>query len=158
MTKTAERAYLTAKLMQRSLSEYLYLPEDTIQAPALVLLHASSGIQDTDKDWAKLLQAHGYAVLLVDSFTARGYVDRKAIGWDKAYQAQLNDLTDAYLLMSQQKSVNSERIGLIGFSLGGYSVLRAMQHDVTAKHPFKLAASFYGHASASIQEANLMGK
>lgn len=146
MTKPAERAYLSVKLVQRTLSEHLYLPEGVTQAPAVVLLHASSGIQDTDKDWAKLLQAHGYAVLLVDSFTARAYVDRKAIGWDKAWQAQLNDLPDAWLLMSQQKSVNPERIGLIGFSLGGYSVLRAMQHDETTKIPFKLAASFYGHA------------
>lgn len=146
MTKPAERAYLSVKLVQRTLSEHLYLPEGITQAPAVVLLHASSGIQDTDKDWAKLLQAQGYAVLLVDSFTARGYVDRKAIGWDKAWQAQLNDLPDAWLLMSQQKAVDPERIGLIGFSLGGYSVLRAMQHDETTKSPFKLAASFYGHA------------
>lgn len=146
MTKPAERAYLSVKLIQRTLSEHLYLPEGITQAPALVLLHASSGIQDTDKNWAKLLQAQGYAVLLVDSFTARGYVDRKAIGWNKAYQAQLNDLPDAYLLMSQQKTVNPERVGLIGFSLGGYSVLRAMQHDEMTKIPFKSAASFYGHA------------
>lgn len=145
MTKPAERAYLSVKLMQRTLSEYLYLPEGVTQAPALLLLHASSGIQQTDKDWAKLLQAHGYAVLLVDSFTARGYVDRKTIGWDKAYQAQLDDLSDAHLLISQQKAVNPERIGLIGFSLGGYSVLRAMQQDETIKTSFKLAASFYGH-------------
>lgn len=87
---------------------------------------------------------------MVDSFAPRGYKDRKSIGWDKATAAQLSDIFYSYHYLSTLPNVDAQRIGLLGFSMGGYDTLRAMQTrgrgtlpELKAL-PFKAAASFYG--------------
>lgn len=144
MTTLSERAFLSTKLAQRTVVDNLYLPTNQNKAPGIVLLHASGGIEKNHRAWAEQLREWGYAVLIVDSFTVRGYLDRKSIGWDKAYQAQLADLPNAFRILAQQKNVAANNMGLLGFSLGGYSTLVAMQKEYDL--PFSWGASFYGHA------------
>lgn len=159
LTNESLRAYFTLSFLNHSLSKNLYLTMKK-NSPGIILLHTSAGVKEWDYDWAKLLQEHGYSIFILDSFTPRGFIDRKTIGWDKAYQAQLEDLKYAYQLIINIASVDSHRVGLIGYSLGGYSVLKAMELDTASldrRPPFKLAASFYGHAHR-FNQANFAGK
>jgi len=148
LTENNLRSYLSLSFLNHSLNKNLFLT-DVKNSAGIVLLHTSAGIKDWDYDWANLLKKQGYNVFIPDSFTSRGYIDRKSIGWDKAYQAQLDDLNYAYQILVNIGETEKNRIGLVGYSLGGYSALKAME-VVKDQNPdnvmFKLAASFYGHA------------
>ncbi|OGO90260.1 MAG: hypothetical protein A3F10_03295 [Coxiella sp. RIFCSPHIGHO2_12_FULL_42_15] len=162
LTEEGLRSYLTMSFLKHSLSKNLYLPatSNKRRSPGVILLHTSSGVKEWDYDWAKQLKKRGYPVFILDSFTPRGYVDRKTIGWDKAYYAQLEDLNYAYQLLINIGEVDANRVGLIGYSLGGYSVLKAMERNSSSPiycPPFKLAASFYGHAHR-FGQTNFAGK
>jgi len=147
---SALRGILTGVLLERALSQQLYIPEGAGPHPGILLFHPSGGVTDAEHRWAKRLQAEGYAVYIVDSFSARGIKDRKSAGWEKAVQAQLNDIVEAYYLLSQHHAVDANRIALMGFSLGGHSVLNAMQINDTAlsaaieKLGIRTTISFYG--------------
>ena len=126
----------------------LYVPDFNSKNPAILLLHASTGIEKVNYDWATKLKNQGYVVYVIDSFKPRGWEDRRSVGWEKATQAQLADVVPAYDYLSHLPFVDSERIGILGFSMGGFDVLKVMaaRDDPVAyqKTPFKAAASFYG--------------
>lgn len=128
----------------------IYIPKGKGPFPAVLMLHASGGVEKVYYEWATKLKQNGYVIYIIDSFTPRGYKDRKSIGWDKATAAQLSDIAPAYHYLSTLPNVDASRIGLLGFSMGGYDTLRAMQKSGEGTIPelnvlhFKAAASFYG--------------
>lgn len=127
----------------------MYIPDGEDRFPAILLLHASTGIESVTIDWATLLRNNGYVVYLIDSFKPRGWEDRSSVGWDKATAAQLADVVPAFQYLSSLPYVDPKRIGVLGFSMGGFDVLRIMERNETnpedfQKIPFKAAASFYG--------------
>lgn len=125
----------------------IYIPQSSAKSPAILMLHASTGIEKVNYDWATRLKNRGYVVFIVDSFNPRGWEDRRSVGWEKATQAQLDDVTPAYQYLSQLSFVDSSRIGILGFSMGGFDVLKIMdstQKESYQQLPFKAAASFYG--------------
>jgi dienelactone hydrolase len=126
----------------------LYIPDNQTHAPAILMLHASTGIENVNHDWARRLREQGYVVYIIDSFTPRGWEDRRSVGWETATQAQLNDLVPAYEYLSHLPFVDPENIGLLGFSMGGFDVLKVMTESNNPKNyqqlNFKVAASFYG--------------
>lgn len=126
----------------------LFIPEQVQHAPAILMLHASTGIEDVNYDWARRLKERGYVVYIIDSFKPRGFEDRRSVGWDNATQAQLEDIAPAYEYLSHLSFVDPNKIGLLGFSMGGFDVLKVMS---VSNNPadyqqlnFKAAASFYG--------------
>ncbi|HBB7077245.1 TPA: dienelactone hydrolase family protein [Legionella pneumophila] len=127
----------------------LYIPDATNRSPAIMLLHASTGIEKVNYDWASRLKEHGYVVYMIDSFKPRGWEDRRSVGWEKATQAQLDDVVPAYEYLRQLPYVDPDRIGILGFSMGGFDVLKIMESSQQDPKPyqqisFKAAASFYG--------------
>ena len=126
----------------------LFVPDNPTHAPAILMLHASTGIENVNIDWADRLKEKGYVVYLIDSFKPRGWEDRRSVGWEKATQAQLDDIVPAYEYLSHLSYVDPQKIGLLGFSMGGFDVLKVM---TASNNPsdyqqlnFKAAASFYG--------------
>jgi len=149
-SKLSSRAYNTVSNLAYRLDHNLFIPKGEGPFPGVILVHASSGVEAWNYDWAKRLQSAGYAVYLLDAFTDNGIKNRKSVGWDEAVKAELNAIPQAYALLAQAHSVDKNRIGLMGFSLGGYAVLRAMETDPELSQairsiPFKLAISYYGH-------------
>ena len=127
----------------------LYIPNGKGPFPAILLLHASTGVVKINHTWANLLKEQGYIVYIIDSFKPRGWKDRESIGWEKATTAQLTDVAPAFQYLSHLSLVDSNRIGLLGFSMGGFDVLRVMERHPSPLEkfhtiPFKVAASFYG--------------
>ncbi len=144
-------------------SHAIYIPQGKGPFPAILLLHASGGVEKVNYEWAEILKQNGYIVYIIDSFTPRGIKDRKSIGWDKATAAQLSDIAPAYHYLSSLPNVDVHRIGLLGFSMGGYDTLRAMQISGNGTMPelktlpFKAAASFYGVCKRISPEVVLKG-
>ncbi|MBA3662053.1 MAG: dienelactone hydrolase family protein [Gammaproteobacteria bacterium] len=140
----------------------LYVPEGKGPFPAILLLHASTGVVKVNHEWAAMLKNHGYVVYIIDSFKPRGWTDRESVGWEKATGAQLSDIAPAYRYLSHLPNVKANRIGILGFSMGGFDVLRVMEKpnynlQDYQNIPFQVAVSFYGVCHRLAAEAKLRG-
>jgi dienelactone hydrolase len=114
-----------------AIAAYLLRPAATGRAPAIVALHGCGGLLRRDggfvardADWAKRLAAAGYTVLLPDSFGSRGLGSQCAVRDRRAPpRVRVGDAVGAADWLAAQPYVDPARIGLIGWSNGGSTVL-----------------------------------
>jgi carboxymethylenebutenolidase len=122
----------------------LYTPSGKGPFPGLIVVHEWWGLNDWVKDQASKLADQGYAALAVDLY--RGKV---ATTPDEAHQIMRGvpedrakrDLHAAFEFLASQSNVKKDRIGSIGWCMGGGYAL-----DVALQEP-TLAATVinYGH-------------
>ena len=118
-----------------------------IQAPALVLLHGCGGPFDSRSqlaarytELAARLNAMGIHALVTDSFTPRGEKElcTQRVGSRQVTQLQRRrDALGALQWLAAQPGVDPKRLGLLGWSNGGSTVLSALNR----RHPEVAAAS-----------------
>ncbi len=113
--------------------------------PAIVLLHTCGGIRGHISQWADRLAAHGYASVVVDSFTPRG---GRACNIPDYFPATLDEVAaDAFAALQHLKTrsdIDRRRIGVMGFSWGGGAVLRTSSARYRpATGGFGAAVAFY---------------
>ncbi len=120
--------------------------------PAIVALHGCGGLLDSrgklrsrEADWADRFLGSGYAVLFIDSFTARGVRQictsrgRHIFPKDRA-----DDALAAAEWLSAQPFVDRSRLALIGWSHGAMATLWALRPGFLSKPPqFKTAIALY---------------
>jgi carboxymethylenebutenolidase len=134
----------------------LYAPEGKGPFPALMVIHEWWGLNDWVKEQASKLADQGYVTLAVDLY--RGKV---ATTPDEAHEIMrgvapdraARDLHAAVEFLSSQPNVRKDRIGSIGWCMGGgYSL------DVALQEPTLTAAVInYGHLAtdaASLKKIN----
>lgn len=104
----------------------LLLPQDSRPPwPAVVVLHSSIGQGTQDWHYARLLAAHGFAALAVDSFGSR---DVEKTVEDQTLVSTASMLADAYAALkalAEDPRVVPDRIAVLGFSKGGIAALYA---------------------------------
>ena len=126
-----------------------------------MFLHGCGGlIHDGDLDeretsWAGELNRLGYAVLMVDSHWPRGIGSTCSLRvtnpdeWMKLMLKREGDAYGALQFLAAQPFVESNRIGVIGWSLGGGVVLLATRSgegprlNGTGRASFRAAVAFY---------------
>jgi dienelactone hydrolase len=142
-----------------TLDGYLFQPAGAGRHPALVFLHGCGGLINRRtgdlgvslRAWAVALTGDGYAVLMVDSFTPRGVSSTCAPStYNRTIvEARPGDAYGALRYLQAQPFVRGDRIGLIGWSAGGGSVLLTIpkqSRDRPAALPggdFRAAVAFY---------------
>lgn len=137
---------------------HLLRPADAERHPAVVFLHGCGGlyrrdgaIVERETDWAERLVGRGYVVLMVDSFTPRGVrrmceADRFAM---EIYLSRPKDAYAALLWLQAQPFVRPERVGVVGWSQGGGTVLFGIREDSLGRPAalphgdFRAAVAFY---------------
>lgn len=100
----------------------LYLPQGAGPHPALIVIHEWWGLNDWIKQEAAGYAAKGYVALAVDLY--RGQV---ATTPDMAHELSrglpqdqgVRDLTSALAFLAQRKDVRHDRIGAVGWCMGG---------------------------------------
>ncbi|HEY2929597.1 dienelactone hydrolase family protein [Piscinibacter sp.] len=134
-------------------------------APAVVLLHGCGGAYDARgvlsqrmRDYAALLNRHGLHALIVDSLTPRG---EKQICTQKVRSRLITrahrrlDALSSLAWLATRPDVDASRLGLLGWSNGGSTVLAAtnMRHkEVAGAEPKPaFAVAFYPGCEAELK-------
>src|SRR5688572_26606067 len=107
----------------KSIGVEVFRPDSTGRAPALVVLHGASGpllgnhyIRQLGAGFA----AEGYATFLIRYFdrTGTGYAGDATIR--RHYATWSDTIDDAVGFVIADRQVDRERVGVLGYSLGGY--------------------------------------
>jgi dienelactone hydrolase len=124
----------------------LWFPAATSPAPAVALFHGCGGLYDRRRqlvkrmrDYAALFNAAGYHVLVVDSLTPRYETELCTQRAGKRRVTQANrrlDALGAVAYLAERPDVDAKKIGLVGWSNGGSTVLAA----TSLRHPDVVAA------------------
>lgn len=121
---------VTFKAASDTASGFLVVPTGTGPFPAVVVIHEWWGLDEWVKDQARALAKEGYVALAADLY--HGKVTNKE---EDAHQLMMGlspdralaDLTGAVTYLSGRADVKKERIGSIGWCMGGrYSLVLAV--------------------------------
>ncbi len=132
----AESKTVSYKSGDDTVQGLLYAPAGKGPFPALIVVHEWWGLNDWVKDQASKLADQGYVALAVDLY--RGKVAEnpdmahelsRGLAQDRAKR----DLHAAFEFLAAQPSVKKDRIGAIGWCMGGgYSLDVALQEPTLA--------------------------
>ncbi|MBI5067049.1 MAG: dienelactone hydrolase family protein [Deltaproteobacteria bacterium] len=114
--------------------------------PAVILLHGCSGPHRKDRDWARWLAGEGYVAVVTDSFGPRGV--KSVCGTkDRGAPTSRDRAEDAAAVrrhLAALPFVDPARVGLMGFSHGGKTALRAAVRGAGAPdRPFAAVVALY---------------
>jgi dienelactone hydrolase len=109
------------------------------------LLNARGDVRKRDMDWADRFLAAGYAVLLPDSFTARGVSELCTVRERSVFpKDRADDVAAAFAWLAGRPYVDASRIALIGWSNGGSTLLWAVRAGFMTDGPQpRIAIAFY---------------
>ncbi len=124
-----------------------YKPDGPGPFPAVVLLHGCNGVGPHMQTWAQRLNRWGYAAFVVDSFGPRGHASGICNqGLLVPPELRARDAFEAATWLRGQPTIDGARIGVIGFSHGGWTVMRTVL-EATARvndaAPFRAAVAYY---------------
>ena len=136
---------------------FLALPDDNGTHPGVVVIHEAYGLNDHIKDVTQRFAGEGYAALAVDLFTDRNraicmarYMGGMLLG--KPNRAGVPDLKLALSYLAGLPEVDPDRVGAIGFCLGGsFAVAWACTDD-----RLKAIAPFYASNPRPIEAVKRM--
>lgn len=139
----------SAQSDQLRLIGYLARPPGPGPFPAVVILHGSGGFHSDMLSWADRLRRWGYVALAVDSFGRRGIESAQNVSQGQ----QVTDAFQALRFLKTQPFVRADDIAVMGFSLGGISVLASLERgSITEKispNKFRAGIAFYPDCAAS---------
>ena len=126
-----------------TVSGMLVTPEGKGPFPSVIVIHEWWGLDNWVKDQARALAREGYAALAVDLYRGRA-TDKQ----EEAHQLMsgmpqdraMRDLKAAVAYLKSRKDVRGDRIGSIGWCMGGkFSLLLATEEPTLAA-----AIAYYG--------------
>jgi carboxymethylenebutenolidase len=109
---------------QRQLEGYLARPEGEGPFPGVVIIHEIFGMNENIKDIARRFANESYVALAVDLFTGRNrtvcmFRFMGQMLFNSLKNSSIRDLQKSLTFLAEQPEVDSERIGAIGFCMGG---------------------------------------
>src|SRR5580658_3640698 len=137
-----------SRVPSRPLSAVLVTPDGPGPFPVVILLHPCTGIKTNQTTWADRLRSWGYAVVVLDSFAARG-VDNVCADANQALvtpRDRAADLLSAALYLRTLPKIDGARIAVLGNSHGGSTATWVTRVEYERLYPGLLAASvdYYG--------------
>ena len=141
-----------------AIDAWLMRPEGEGPFAAVILLHGCGGLYGKGgadlaprhRDYADRFVKQGYVVLLPDSFSPRG-ADEICSHHDRIIRPFYERNRDAYgalVWLESQPFVRADRVGLLGWSNGGITVLGTVARETQSRpaglaHDFRVAVAFY---------------
>jgi len=127
------------------MESYLAKPDGDGSFPGVIVIHEIYGLNDNIRDISRQFAEQGYVALGVDLFSNR---NRMVCMMQVMHgmlirplnNSMLDDLKSAVAVLQKQPDVDANRIGAVGFCMGG---AYALQLAITDKG-MKAASVFYG--------------
>jgi len=110
--------------------------------PAIIGLHGSGGGHDTMGASANPLAAEGFAVFVPHYFERTGTKVADKASSIRNFPLWMKALWDVTSLVAEQPAVDPERIGILGFSLGGYLAMCLTSIDARLKAAVEFSGGF----------------
>jgi len=126
--------------------------------PAVMVAHEWWGLNDHIKDIARRIAQEGYAALAPDLYSRLGHkvtadpAEAASLMESLSSQAALRDLSAALQDLKQRSFVDPQRIGIMGFCMGGTFALTQATHN----SDLKAAVPFYGKVPPAESLARLL--
>ena len=146
----ADSKTVSYKSGEETVQSVLYTPSGNGPFPAIMVIHEWWGLNDWVKEQASKLAGEGYAALAIDLY--RGKVAKTA---DEAHEIMRGvpedrakrDLHAAFAFLASRPNVKKDRIGAIGWCMGGgYSLDVALQEPTLAADVIN-----YGHLATDAE-------
>lgn len=143
-----------------TLKAWMLKPEGAGPFPAVVALHGCAGlgnakgvINPRHADWGERLAAAGYLVVFPESFVSRGLGSQCTVrDRDVRSRDRANDAFATAEWLAARPDVNKARIGLLGWSNGGITTLRATNRGQKPRGvEFAQAVAFYPGCTALLK-------
>jgi carboxymethylenebutenolidase len=143
-TFAADGKSVTYKSGDETVQGILYTPAGKAPFPAIIVIHEYWGLNDWVKEQASKLSDQGYVTLAIDLYRGKvattpdmAHEIMRGVPEDRAKR----DLHAAFELLASQPNVRKDRIGAIGWCMGGgYSLDVALQEPALAADVIN-----YGH-------------
>lgn len=130
-----------------TVSGMLYAPSGNGPFPALIVIHEFLGLNDWVKEQASKLADQGYVTLAIDLYRGKvadnpelGHELMRGLPQDRANR----DLQSAFNYLSSQANVKKDRIGSIGWCMGGGYARRGAPRAKVGRDGHQLWPSRYG--------------
>ena len=152
------------------LAGFIFRPAGKGPFPAVVMMHGCGGayarqgsLNARHQMWGEYLAEHGYVALMLDSFTPRGIKELCTQKFSDRTLKEADRVGDAYAtlrFLRGQVDVDAKRIGILGWSHGGGSVLATIsklpKRGSESEHDegFAAAVSFYPGCTSKSKAAD----
>ena len=124
VTVDIQQALVGARGKPTTVAGVLHVPaKPDGRIPAVILLHGGNGLTASDEQWARELDSIGVATFVLDSFTGRGIRPTKDDREELATLAMLIDGYRALGMLAKDPRIDSKRVAIMGFSMGGAAAL-----------------------------------
>ncbi len=145
------------------LTAFLFKPEGTGPHPAVVMMHGCGGAYANSGKlnarhlmWGEYLARQGYLALMLDSFGARGIKELCTTPLAQRTLKEADRVGDAYAALSflrERAEVDTQHIGLLGWSHGAGVALDTIQRKPAGMAGFAAAVAFYPGCSTRNKQA-----
>jgi dienelactone hydrolase len=121
--------------------------------PAIIVLHGCGGRDAHQKLWAERLVSWGYVAILVDSFASRGFGNICERTAAVTPEMRVSDVYGTAEYLRKLPYIAKDRIGLLGFSHGAWTIMKAVQ----VKYQLKLfgvqaAVAYYPYCNSKLDD------
>ncbi|MGE5110051.1 MAG: dienelactone hydrolase family protein [Acidobacteriaceae bacterium] len=152
LTFAVTQKNVTYKSGNETVNAVLYTPDGNGPFPALIVIHEWWGLNDWVKEQAQKLAENGYETLAIDLYRGKvattpeeAHEIMRGVPEDRANR----DLLAAYDYLAAQANVNKNKIGAIGWCMGGGYAL-----DLALAQP-KLAVTVINYGHLATDDAQL---
>ncbi|MGE5464599.1 MAG: dienelactone hydrolase family protein [Syntrophothermus sp.] len=135
-----------------TMESFFVIPEGPGPFPGLVVIHEAFGLNDNIRGIAGQFASQGYAALAVDLFSNRNRIMCMLQAFHgmlirPLHNPMLADLSSSIHFLQKQPAVDADRIGAVGFCMGGGYALQLAVTD----RGMKAASVFYGVAPKPLE-------
>jgi carboxymethylenebutenolidase len=132
-TAELKREKVTYSVGKEVVEGFLCRPEQEEKRwPGLLLIHDANGLNNWVKDQAYRLAGHGYVVLAVDLYrgeAAKDVMEAHILERGLPEDRVRGDLKAAVDYLAGRDDVSDDKLGVVGFGMGGGYALEATVHD-----------------------------